>query len=223
MTLPAKVTLACTNGKDGSESPHTRGDTVFLPVGFEEPHVSDTELMTHELFHVWSRRHPAEASRLYALLGFTEAPELAWPAEWQEARLSNPDAPHNRHAIRIETADGAFTVMPVLVARRIPNAGELIFAVMDVRLLAIELSPDGKFTVPVRREGQPVWFPAFRTQSYVEQLGGNTPYIIHPEETMADNVAYLVSGRTVRNPGLLDRVRETALAFPIENTKPNPQ
>jgi hypothetical protein len=223
MKLPATVTLACTNGKDGSESPHTRGDTVFLPVGFEEPHVSDAELMTHELFHVWSRRHPSEASSLYALLGFKEAPELSWPAEWQEGRLSNPDAPHNRHAIHIETTEGAFTVMPVLVARRIPNAGELIFAVMDVRLLAVEPSADGKSTVPVRRDGQPLWFPAFRTQSYVEQLGGNTPYVIHPEETMADNVAYLVSGRKVSNPGLLDRVRETLLAFPTENTQPNPQ
>jgi hypothetical protein len=221
--LPANVTIACTNGKDGSESPHTRADTVFLPVSFEEPHVSDTELMAHELFHIWSRHHPAEVSSLYALMGFVDAPELAWPAEWQEGRLSNPDAPHNRHAIRIETTEGAYTVMPVLVARRIPNAGELIFPVMDVRLLAVEPSGDGKSMVPVRRDGQPLWFPAFRTQSYIEQLGGNTPYIIHPEEAMADNVAYLVSGRKVPNTALMGRIRETLVALPLANTKPSPQ
>jgi len=213
--LPDNVTLSCTNGKDGSESPHTRGDTVFLPVGFEEPQVSDTELMAHELFHVWSRRHPAEANRLYALLGFKAAPELAWPAEWQENRLSNPDAPFNRNVIRIDTPEGAYTVMPVLVARQMPKAGELIFSVMDVRLLAVESSEDGKSMTPVRRDGKPLWFPAFKTQSYAEQLGGNTPYIIHPEEAMADNVSYLVSGRTVRNPALLARIRETL--------KPSPQ
>jgi hypothetical protein len=165
--------------------------------------------MAHELFHVWSRRHSSEASGLYALLGFKEAPELAWPAEWQEGRLSNPDAPRNRHSIRIDTPDGTYDVMPVLVAQRIPQPGELIFAVMDVRLVAVETSADGRASMPVRRNGQPVWFPAFKTASYLEQLGGNTPYVIHPEETIADNVSYLVSGRQVRNPALLDRVRLT--------------
>ena len=76
--------------------------------------------------------------------------------------------------------------------------------------------------MPVRRDGQLVWFPAFRTESYVDQLGGNTPYIIHPEETMADNVSYLVSGRQVRNPGLLGRVRETLLALPNETGASSP-
>ena len=38
------------------------------------------------------------------------------------------------------------------------------------------------------------------------RLGGNTGYIIHPEETMADNFAFLVSGRSVRNPKLVQRI-----------------
>jgi len=41
---------------------------------------------------------------------------------------------------------------------------------------------------------------------YLARLGGNTQYIFHPEETMADNFALLVTGRSVPNPELLKRV-----------------
>ena len=39
-----------------------------------------------------------------------------------------------------------------------------------------------------------------------QRLGGNTGYVIHPEETMVDNVAMLATGRTVPNPALLKRI-----------------
>ncbi|MEO8310315.1 MAG: hypothetical protein ABI520_04000 [Caldimonas sp.] len=43
-------------------------------------------------------------------------------------------------------------------------------------------------------------------RDYLDKLGGNTGYIIHPEETMADNFALLVTRGVARNPALLDRI-----------------
>src|SRR5205085_11133038 len=101
-------------------------------------------------------------------------------------------------------------VMPVLVARRLSlEPGQTIFNVLDVRLLAVQAAPDGRSSEPLRRDGQLVWFPAMRTRAYLEQLGGNISYVIHPEETMADNVAFLAVGRAVPNAALLENVRRT--------------
>ncbi|MEJ6024042.1 hypothetical protein [Ramlibacter sp. PS4R-6] len=205
LRLPPTVTIACTNGGDSAGAPYTRGAAVFLPRNVPP----SPGLMAHELFHVWSRYNAPRASRLYAVLGFSEAPPLAWPAEWLEPRILNPDAPFDRHAMRVEAAGGAYSVMPVLVARRTTlQPGETFFHVLDVRLLAVEPSADGKASVPVRRDGQPLWFDANTNESYLKQLGGNTGYVIHPEETTADNIALIVTGSAVRNPALTQRFRD---------------
>lgn len=219
LRLPAQVVIACTSGADAAGAPYTRGNTVFLPRGLKAP--SDIELMAHELFHIWSRNHSPLADRMYALIGFTATGPLTWPPEWASARIANPDAPLDRHAIRVETPQGPMQVMPVLVASRTQlKPGESFFSVMDVRLLAVQRSADGNASVPLRRDGQLVWFDANRTESYLRQLGGNTRYTIHPEETAADNVAYLVSGRTVVNPPLLERFRQVLLTAQPQKKTP---
>lgn len=212
--LPETVLLVSTDGSDGANAPYTRGAAVFLPRSLNLGNYADAELMAHELFHVLSRHNPALATRVYATLGFEAAEPLEWPAQWAPTRLSNPDAPHHRHIVRIETASGPLAVMPVLVARRTTlSPGETFFQVLDVRLLAVTPGQPGRPTRALEQGGQPRWLPAFTTQEYLSRLGGNTAYVIHPEEAAADNVAFVVSGRTVRNPGLLLRVK-AALAEP---------
>ena len=70
---------------------------------------------------------------------------------------------------------------------------------------------DGTPTTPVLRDGQPAWHAPGAARDYLARLGGNTSYIFHPEETMADNIAFLVSGRKVPNPGLLKRIQAVLL------------
>ena len=90
---------------------------------------------------------------------------------------------------------------------------ETFFDVLQVRLLAVRAGPPGGTSQPLRDAGGAlVWFPAERTADYLRKLGGNTAYVFHPEETMADNVAFLVSGRPVRNPALLERIRAVLAA-----------
>ena len=103
---------------------------------------------------------------------------------------------------------------PVLVAERTElQAGETFFSVMDARLLVVQPDAEGQRSRAVLRDdGQPQWLPLRGPHDYLRRLGGNTGYVIHPEETIADNVALLLTGRSGRNADLLARLRSVLLA-----------
>lgn len=206
--LPDEILFIDTDGRDAAGAPYTRGRAVVLPSATlpEAPSgPGDARILAHELFHVVSRHDPALATRLYRTIGFERVAPLQWPAAWLPLRIANPDAPFDRDAMRV-TIDGRATmVMPVLVARRSELApGESFFSVMDVRLLEVTTA-DGR-TLPMLRDGQPLWHAPEGVPDYLARLGGNTGYIIHPEETMADNFALLVTRGAARNPALLERI-----------------
>ena len=212
--LPPQVLLVRTDGRDWAHAPYTRGHAVFLPDGLRHDGYSRLEVLAHELVHIATRHHPAWASRLYQLLGFREVAPLQWPVEWLGVRLANPDATHAQHAIHLTLPDGRrVDAMPVLVARRpMLRPGETVLDLMEVRLVEVQVVP-GQPTRPVRSKGLPVWHATTAVPDYLRQLGGNTSYIDHPEEVLADNIAFLVSGRPVRNPLLLALIE--ALMKPV--------
>jgi hypothetical protein len=205
--LPPEVLLVSTDGRDAADAPYTRGHAVMLPQTVQvEAGYTDAEVMAHELFHVLTRHRPELATRLYALVGFEPVPPLQWPEAWRPLRIANPDAPHHRHAMRATVEGRPVLLMPLLVAGRTAlQPGESFFDVMELRLL--EVTVDGGSTRPVpRADGQPAWLSPKQAGDYLQRLGGNTGYVIHPEETVADNFAFLVSGRKVRNPALLQAI-----------------
>lgn len=212
--LPPEVLLVGTTGLEQSGAPHTRGQAIMLPIGLKAPAAAeDVWLMAHELWHVASRHSPELATRLYAEIGFEPMPPLVFPEAWASIRLANPDAPEHRHAMRLSIGDRVARVTPVLVAGRTElQPGETFFNVLDVRLL--EVQPDGPVSRAVLRDGQPVWHPVRGDHDYLKRLGGNTGYVIHPEETMADNVALLVTRRPAPNADLLARLRAVFEARP---------
>jgi len=132
---------------------------------------------------------------------------------WAPVRLANPDAPQNRHAIRLSLEGRRALVTPVLVAARTElQPGETFFNVLEVRLL--EVQADGNVSRAVLRDGQPVWHRVNGSHDYLRRLGGNTGYVIHPEETMADNVALLLTQRPARHADLIARLRAVFEAQP---------
>jgi hypothetical protein len=212
--LPDEILLIDTDGRDAAGAPYTRGRAIVLPsasIPEGPPSPGDARLLAHELFHVVSRHDPALATRLYRTIGFESVAPLRWPAAWLPLRIANPDAPFDRHAMQVAIDGRATFVMPVLVARRSELApGESFFSVMDVRLL--EVVPGEGATLPVLRDGAPLWHPPASVPDYLARLGGNTGYIIHPEETMADNFALLVTRGAARNPALLERIEAVLTA-----------
>ena len=209
--LPKEVLIIVSDGRESADMPYTRGNAVVLPnARGSGKGYADTVLMAHELFHVLTRHDPALATRLYATIGFEPASPLQWPAAWLPLRIANPDAPHDRHLMRTRIDGREVALMPLLVAKRTTldrAKGETFFHVLDVRLVEVLPGAPGLPSTVVMRDGQPVWHPLGQARDYLERLGGNTGYVIHPEETMADNFAFLVCGTRVRNPALLERIK----------------
>lgn len=213
LPLPAQTLLVASNGQESARMPYTRANAIVIPGGGATPRASDGWLMAHELWHVVSRHAPALADRVYREIGFEPVPELVQPQTWDEIRIANPDAPGNRHAMRVDVDGRGVLLAPVLVAARtVLQPGESFAALFEVRLLEIEPDRDGLRTRPVMQKGEPRWHAVEAVPSFLERLGGNTPYVIHPEETMADNVAFLVTGRPARNAELLKRIEAVLLA-----------
>ena len=211
--LPPEVWLVASNGQESADAPYTRANAVVLPEQMKLPGYTDEMLIAHELWHVASRHAPALATRLYAQIGFEPMPELAFPQEWAAARIANPDAPGNQHAMRLTIEGRPVLVTPVLVASRLNlKPGENFFGVMEPRLLEVGPQPDARASRAVLQDGQPVWHPLGGPHDYLRRLGGNTGYVIHYEEAMADNVALLVTGLPARNPALLEKLRAALLA-----------
>ena len=207
---PQRVQLALTNGRDAANTPYTRGSVIYLPQGYASRSNSDLELLAHEYFHILTRENPALAQRIYALLGFSSAGELEWPVEWLPARIANPDAPFSRDVMALKRGDSTVYVMPLLVAQRtVLQPGETFFHVLDVRLLSVTPGTGKQPSRPLRgADGKLQWTDVNEARDYLKRLGGNTAYVFHPEETAADNFAYLVSGRKVRNPELLTQLAQ---------------
>jgi sulfur carrier protein ThiS len=214
--LPPEVLLISSNGRDAFGNPYTRGRAVVLPLArLPDKADADVYILAHELFHVVSRHAPSLATRLYTTIGFESTAPLQWPAAWLPQRIANPDAPFDRHLMRT-TVDGRnVALMPLLMAGRAGlNPGESFFSVMQVRLLEVTPGDATRPTLPVLSDGQPVWHEPRQVPDYLARLGGNTNYILHPEETMADNFAFAVNGSPVPNQALLMRIEEVLLAEP---------
>jgi hypothetical protein len=207
--LPREVLLIRTSGRESADQPHTRANAVVLPAQFGQQAFSDAEVLAHELFHVVSRHQPELANRLYDLIGYHRVGELEWPAAWLTIRIANQDAPFDRHLMRVKIGGREATVMPVVVSANptLPPAdGDTLLELMEPRLLEVEPGAGSQRTRPVMKGGQPVWHDPEVVPDFLAHLGGNTDYILHPDETIADNFMFLVSGRAVKNKRLLERI-----------------
>jgi hypothetical protein len=214
--LPPEVLLVSTNGRDAHNTPYTRGRAVVLPLAsLPDQAEADVYILAHELFHVVSRHAPGLATRLYTAIGFESSEPLQWPQAWLPRRIANPDAPFDRHLMRTTVEGRSVALMPLLMASRADlKQGESFFSVMQVRLLEVTPGDAGRPTLPVLLDGQPVWHEPKQVPDYLARLGGNTNYILHPEETMADNFAFAVNASPVPNQALLTRIEDLLRAEP---------
>ncbi len=200
-----RVDLIHTTGREESNAAYTRGNAIVLPRGkagsLDNP---PTRLLAHELFHVLSRSHDDWRNPYYAIIGFRATNEIQLPKSLAPMRITNPDAPEIRHIIRIEIEkDRHVHVAPVLFSNSDfdPNKRS-IFDYLEFQLLEVIMIV-GKQWIPVTRNGEPVLHQP-NLPDFHRQIGGNTRYVIHPEEILADNFAALVTGASVKDQWVID-------------------
>jgi hypothetical protein len=209
---PPRILLAKAADRLMDGFAHTRGHTIVV----QESLLRDARarpgpldyLLAHETFHVLSRADARLREELYGVIGFRACTAVDIPERLARLRLTNPDAPENRHTIGVRRAGRPIEVMPFV---HLPSDG------IDPRTgFAGQMRTAW---LPVDREGarckvldEPL--AVDELEGLYEQIGRNTTYVVHPEEILADNFAliFLIVARDApqktASPELLERIRK---------------
>ena len=209
LPLPDTVVFVRFNGAGEGNAPHTRDNAVLLSEESLQRPATLARLIAHELFHIASRRDKSWRDALYATVGFVAIDEPALPPSLALRKITNPDAPRIDVAVKVNTADGAAWVTPLLqstVDRYDGARGGEFFAFIRLQWLEVARGelPPGK----AQLSDSPRLHNTADLRGFHEQIGRNTQYIIHPEEILAENFAQLATGETGPSPEVHQRVRD---------------
>lgn len=210
--LPERVDFILVSKDVEGGLPHTRASAIVLPEAWIESTQNLDGVVMHELFHVLSRNNLARRDSLYALIGFRPC-HVIEPAAYAARRITNPDAPSLAHYLPL-TDDGKEGLVPYLYAAATvfdPRAGADFEQQFHVGFLHVQVT-DGASTAqcaPFPGKADPM-LPLSAHRDLIErETGGNTGYLIHPEETLADNFMLLMVGgsKPIASPWVLEKLR----------------
>jgi hypothetical protein len=217
LPLPPVVLLVKTSGNEEVGDGHTRKNAIVLPLrSLSEDDETLFFLLAHELFHVMTRHDANFRKAAYSLVGFRIGPEIHLPAAIAPLQITNPDAPRHDSFVEVRSGGSVVEVVPVLLSRSAvfdPEIGDDLDQYWTLRLLVVEqVSPDD---VPVAkmRNGAPVLLRLRDVDGFFEKVGRNTRYVIHAEEVLAENFAFLVTGERVAEPQWVDALRQLLSAY----------
>ena len=217
LPLPGRIYLVKTSGAEDANAAYTRQNAIVLPASkMKLPDGALRHLVAHELFHVSTRAYPALADSLYEAIGFHRC-DVELPRSLKARRITNPDAPQDRHCIRVGIGDEPVWALPVVLStasREEIARGGTFLDYVTVALLLVDKYPDSTAAKP-RTDGKRLRIVGVQDVSgFFEQIGHNTSYIIHPEEIVADNFAVLAAGGwEVRSPEILARIEKVIASF----------
>ncbi|MEP7015444.1 MAG: hypothetical protein ABI925_08400 [Verrucomicrobiota bacterium] len=199
LSLPKIIYLVKTSGEEEGKAFYTRDTAIVFP----ESQIRDPDaeflqkIIAHELFHIWSRKNPVLREKLYALIGFTKCPEIDVPADLKQRKITNPDAPRNDHSIHLQVDGREVAGIPILFSaseKYDTKRGGEFFEYLQFKFL---LTPANQLADPEKVSG------------FLEQVGRNTSYVIHPEEILAENFVLLILDQhDVASPEILLRMRQ---------------
>lgn len=206
--IPQKWVFIKTTGQEEGGAFYTRGGAIVVPQESLTGLLTDPRCsalareMIHESFHLYSRRHPEKRVQLYQCLGFTKMGSLVLGPQLSRRRMTNPDAPDFSYGITLRNSKGepfrAILVTYSKVPEFTPEVKGL-FSYVTFGLFEVQLNGESWRVVADQRGDQRSLNPE-TARGFFEQIGRNTPYILHPEEILADNVAILAL--TEQNPEL---------------------
>ena len=210
---PKRITLIKTTGKDEGAAPYTRGTSIVLPRRTASQSPKGLErLFYHELFHIISRGNRKLRDQLYEIIGYKKCGVVSLPGDMMSRRISNPDAPVVEHCIRVSKDGVSHWVAPVLFSRTPkydPKVGGTFFRYLEFRLMQI----DRKTSAAILKDSMPLLLKPDAVEGFFEQIGRNTNYIIHPEETLANNFVHLMTAKQdLKNPEIPKKIEQLLLA-----------
>jgi hypothetical protein len=214
LPFPEKVFVIKTTGDEEGGAAYTRANAIVLPEAeMTAPVEKIRKTICHELFHILSRANPDLREKLYADIGFVKCDEVAFPLELKSRKLTNPDAPKNDHCILLQVGGKRYWAVPIIFSSTdtydVKRGGEF-FNYLQFRFLPVERSDISSAVKPIYDGQKPKLIDMQQVSGFLEQVGRNTGYIIHPEEILADNFALLVlRERNVPSPSIIRKMEET--------------
>jgi hypothetical protein len=202
--VPRVWKFVLTDGTEESEMASTRNDTVVLSMQEIDGVVGRSLgfLVAHETVHLFTRHYPERRGALYKRLGFRKVGAIHG-GELASRLLTNPDAPFTEHVIRVKHGGVEVDAVPMLFSEVQSKVKDPEGLLSYLRIgLFVAKSTDGKWQIGERLAVGDIdtFFDNVRTvPGFLEQVGENTPYVIHPEEILAENLGHLLSGEPVKD------------------------
>jgi hypothetical protein len=218
LPFPATIVLIKTSGAEEGGAFYTRGSAIVFPQAeLAAGKTPSDQVICHELFHVLSRANPELREAAYNAIGYESCDEVEFPAELRARKITNPDAPRNNHCIRVHVGEQPHWVIPVLYSRTETYNAQLggrLFSYLQFKLLLVDRDEATGAVTPLNDDQGPRLAAPADARGFYDQVGLNTPYVIHPEETLADNFAMLVLGETeVQSPQVLVKLKDVLGKF----------
>lgn len=183
-----KSTMKDEDGADG----YTRANCIVLKddvLSLTKSQLQD--IVTHELFHVVTRHDSIFRKNLYSIIGFQMMNEVPYPDNIKDYKISNPDAVKKDSYIKVRKDGNTIECMMILYSER-EYAGGSFFDYFSIGLLKLK----GKVTKEIDYvDGNPVISQLKDVSDFFKQVGKNTPYIIDPEEILAENFVFAINNK----------------------------
>ena len=210
MHFPDEIILIKTTGLEEGNAAYCRGNNIivfpeeFLNLPFDRLY----GIMLHELFHIFTRNNREIQEELFGILSFFRASELQLPDDIFQWKITNPDAVENNYYFTGNINGNEYKLMPILLASSNydENRGGRFFDYLGLYFIAVY--EDGDKTIPLSVDDGYVIFTPNQVPDYLNIVGRNTNYIIHPEEVLADNFVLLVNNaRNLPNMEIIEKMK----------------
>lgn len=193
--------------------PHTRANAIVFGPTLPASEEGLASLFYHELFHILSRHVSATAREsLYGIVGFERCASVTLPPSLRARGVSNPDVEDGAFTVQVEGGpEGTLDLMPYLTANpeRFDPAKPVFQSYFQLVFLNMKRGPRDSCALVQATGATSIFPPAAVQAALFKRTGRNTNYVFHAEETLADNFAFLMTGKTdVPDPWVLDKLRE---------------
>ena len=221
INFPDEVQMILTTGKEEGLAAYCRKNAIILTEEKVNWPYRDLEyLINHELFHIYSYHNPDKQWELYEFLGFHRCPRISYYPEEIKHYITNPDTFRRDCYIQLNGKK----YMPIIYSPkefgsplddddradwRGPRKELLtFFDYITFGLIEIEVKDDK--TIPILKNNKLTIYDEKSLPEYLEKVGRNTDYFVHPEETLADNFRIMINhwDNRVKDTKILVKMRE---------------
>jgi hypothetical protein len=198
--FPDTLLLIKTKGRHyGDGVWYTRENCIVIPANELTSSKTNpfTTTMYHELFHIYSRLNPDKSEKLYQLIGFEAIGynNLDVPTGLAQRILFNPDGVDFAQKISLAQQDTTIKyAVPIIYSNHVgyKTGNNEFFGYLKFNLFQIEKEPSGRWRVLVQEDGYSSTLSMDTQLDFFRQIKDNTGYIIHPDEVLADNFAFIM-------------------------------